>query len=187
MFARLYEKQHHIVCEGVYYDYREYEIHCRYLYCRPYSEPYPLDFLRPYVLSAVGCHGHADVLEHTGKEVFGTHRRGERCHIGRSKRIVGALQHYYAYCRYRELHAHRYAVHQQAACLLVVIRPLAARRYEYAQVFPYVCQAQRRGENLCRHRGYSCAFNAHAEAYYQYEVERNVEQRCRYKEVERLF
>ena len=141
----------------------------------------------PDVLSAVGRHGDADVLQHAGEEVLDADGGRERGHIDRSEGVVGTLQHDDADGGDGELQPHRHAVVQQDADFLVVEGPLVSLRNEYRQAAADEPPAQPRGEGLAQEGGDARSFDSHSQQEDEHDIQQDVQKRRCDEEVERLL
>lgn len=111
--AAVDEQLHHVAGKGEDDERREHEIYHHDLHRRPLALAHAVEPSGPDVLSAIGCHGHADVVEHADEQVLDAHRRRERGHVDGAEGVVGTLQQDDAYGGNRHLQAHWYAVVEQ--------------------------------------------------------------------------
>lgn len=91
--AAVYEEAHHVVGRGIYHDEGEEEVDEHEADGILHAACYAVHTLCSEVLSAVGCHCYADVLEYAGEEILYAERGGEGCYAGGAESVVGALQH----------------------------------------------------------------------------------------------
>ena len=156
---------------------REHEIYHHDLHRRPLALAHAVEPSGPDVLSAIGCHGHAYVVEHANEEVLYAHGGGERRHVNGAQGVVGALQHYHAYGRYGDLKTHGYAVVEQYGYALVVEGALIAMGNENLHVARHIPHAEHGGEQLREQRGKASTCNAHAQHEDEQDVEEDVDKR----------
>lgn len=91
--AAVYEELHHIVGEGIYHDEGEEEVDEHEADGILHATRHAVHTLCSEVLSAVGSHCYADVLEDAGEEILYAERGGEGCYAGGAESVVGTLQH----------------------------------------------------------------------------------------------
>ena len=77
--------------------------------------PYPTDFARAQILTAIGGHGHAKVLVDAGEEIFYAKTCGKGSHTDCAQGIVGRLNHDAADGGDGELQSHGNALPEQVA------------------------------------------------------------------------
>ena len=181
--AAVDEQLHHVAGKGEDDERREHEIYHHDLHRRPLAMAHAVEPSGPDVLSAIGCHGHADVVEHADEQVLDAHRRRERGHVDGAEGVVGTLQQDDAYGGNRHLQAHWYAVVEQYGHALVVEGAFVAMGYEHGHVARHVPHAQDGGEQLRQQRGQARSGHAHAEDEDEQHVEQDVDKR-RYDEEE---
>lgn len=126
----VYEELHHIVGEGIYHDEGEDEVGEHEADGILHATRYAVHTLCSEVLSAVGSHCYADVLEDAGEEILYAERGGEGCYAGGAESVVGTLQHDDANAGDGELQAHRHTVVEQYARAAVVVATFVALRNE---------------------------------------------------------
>ena len=184
--AAVYEESHHIVGERIYHDKRKYEVDEHETDGVLHASCYAVNALCSEVLSAVGSHSHAYVLEDAGEEILYAERGGEGSHACSAESVVGALQHDDANAGDGELQTHRHAVVQQNARAAVVVAALVALRNEQLHALAYIPDAETYRDALREPCGYAGSCHAHAAEEYEHHVEQDVHNGGSDEEVERL-
>ena len=184
--AAVYEELHHIVGEGIYHEEGEEEVGEHEADGILHATCYAVHALCSEVLSAVGSHCYADVLEDAGEEILYAERGGEGCYAGGAESVVGTLQHDDANAGDGELQAHRHTVVEQYARAAVVVATFVALRNEQLHVLAYIPYTQCYGYSLREPCGYAGSCYAHATEEYEHNVKQDVHEGGSDEEVERL-
>lgn len=184
--AAVYEELHHVVGEGIYHEEGEEEVDEHEADGILHAACYAVYTLCSEVLSAVGSHCYADVLEDAGEEILYAERGGEGCYAGGAESVVGTLQHDDANAGDGELQAHRHTVVEQYARAAVVVATFVALRDEQLHVLAYIPYTQCYGYSLREPCGYAGSCYAHATEEYEHNVKQDVHEGGSDEEVERL-
>lgn len=184
--AAVDKQLHHVAGKGEDDQRREHEINEHDLHRRPLALAHAVEPPGTDVLSAVGGHRYADVVEHADEEILDAHGGGERCHIDGAQGVVGTLQHYDAYGGDGDLEAHGYAIVEQDGYALVVECTLLAVGDEYLHVAHHIPHAQHGSEQLREQGGKAGSRNAHAQDEDEQYVEEDVHKRRQDEKQERL-